>query len=102
MPLTQHPSSPSSSAQHQHEVRRIAYDRAVSVLKGAPRAVQSGAEARERLQFISQSLSDKIDEFLATGRIQKERDLCDTEYFRAMRSMTEVHGIGATKAHGAS
>lgn len=91
--------SPSQRPDDNYERRALAYRRAIAALRTAPRDVRSGAEAMERLLYISTSTAEKIDEYLKTGRIAKADKLCSTEYAQAMLRLTALHGAGPTTAH---
>ena len=92
--------SPSTgkSADLSHESRRIAYMKAISSLRGAPRPVRDGHEAAQRLKYISKSIADKIDELRSTGKIAKVEELCEGEYGKTMMLFGGVHGVGPATA----
>ncbi len=70
-----------------------AYDKAVKALASLDHAVTSGAEAA-KIDGIGIKLTKKIDEILATGKLQKLEKLKQDPDLAAIRLISRVSGIG--------
>ncbi|GAA5832925.1 hypothetical protein JCM5353_003306 [Sporobolomyces roseus] len=75
----------------------ISYSTALSALIACPYKITSGKEAR-KINKIGEKLEIKIDEYLATGKIQDAIDLEHNERFQALTSLMTVHGVGHHRA----
>lgn len=74
-----------------------AYRKAVSVLASHNKRIKSGDEAK-KLNGIGDKISQKIDEFLQTGKLRKLENIQRDETAQAISLLTRVSGIGPVKA----
>eukprot|EP00093_Oithona_nana_P002400 02400.XXX_319_1426_1 [CDS] Oithona nana genome sequencing. len=78
---------------HKHN----AYRKAAGVLSKLPERIKSGAEAK-KLEGIGTKISEKIDEFIATGKLRKLDKIRNEPESNAINELTRVAGIGPAKA----
>ncbi|KAA0202395.1 hypothetical protein HAZT_HAZT009249 [Hyalella azteca] len=74
-----------------------AYKTAASVLASHPKRIASGEEAA-KLKGIGKKIALKIDEFLATGKLEKLEKIRGDETSTALKELARVSGVGPTKA----
>ncbi|KAF5284918.1 hypothetical protein FQA39_LY16873 [Lamprigera yunnana] len=74
-----------------------AYRKAASALASWPCRITSGKEART-LNGVGDKIGKKIDEFLATGKLQKLENIHNDSASTAINLLTRVSGIGPAKA----
>ncbi|XP_067010757.2 DNA polymerase beta isoform X1 [Anabrus simplex] len=74
-----------------------AYRKAATTLAALSHRVTSGEEAR-KLDGIGEKISQKIDEFLKTGKLQKLEKIQHDDTSTAINLLTRVSGIGPAKA----
>ncbi|KAJ3650767.1 hypothetical protein Zmor_016847 [Zophobas morio] len=74
-----------------------AYRKAASVLSALPTRITSGSQAK-KLNGIGEKIAKKIDEFLATGKLQKLENIQNDSKNAAINLLTRVSGIGPAKA----
>jgi len=77
---------------HKHN----AYRKAAGVLSKLPERIKSGAEAK-KLEGIGAKIAEKIDEYIATGKLRKLDKIRNPES-NAINELTRVAGIGPAKA----
>ncbi|XP_077999246.1 DNA polymerase beta-like [Glandiceps talaboti] len=82
-----------SRAMHKYNV----YRKAASVLSKHPTRIKSGKEAR-KLEGIGEKIEKKIDEFIATGKLQKLEKIKADDKSMAINELTRVTGIGPAAA----
>ncbi|XP_070545125.1 DNA polymerase beta-like [Ptychodera flava] len=82
-----------SRAMHKYN----AYRKAASVLSKHPTRITSGKEAR-KLDGIGDKIAKKIDEFIATGKLQKLEKIKADDTSVAINNLTRVTGIGPAAA----
>ena len=70
---------------------------AAGVLSKLPERIKSGAEAK-KLEGIGTKISEKIDEFIATGKLRKLDKIRNEPESNAINELTRVAGIGPAKA----
>ncbi|GAA5873959.1 hypothetical protein JCM16303_002643 [Sporobolomyces ruberrimus] len=75
----------------------ISYSTALAAIIATPFVITSGAEART-INKIGEKIAIKIDEFVATGKIQDAVDVLTNERFIALSSLMTVHGVGHHRA----
>uniref|UniRef100_A0A4W3IS89 DNA polymerase n=1 Tax=Callorhinchus milii TaxID=7868 RepID=A0A4W3IS89_CALMI len=76
-------------AMHKYNV----YRKAASVIAKYPTKIKSGAEAK-KLEGIGDKIAKKIDEFLATGKLQKLEKIRQDDVSSSINFLTRVTGIG--------
>ncbi|XP_034249831.1 DNA polymerase beta-like [Thrips palmi] len=74
-----------------------AYRKAASAIASHSTRLTSGEEAR-KLDGVGQKISDKINEFLSTGKLQKLEKIHSDDTSTAVTLLTRVSGIGPAKA----
>lgn len=74
-----------------------AYRKAASVIASHSTRLTSGEEAR-KLDGVGQKISEKIKEFLSTGKLQKLEKIHADDKSTAITLLTRVSGIGPAKA----
>lgn len=74
-----------------------AYKKAAGVLSKHPARISSGAEAK-KLDGIGEKIAKKIDEILATGKLNKLEKIRSSDESKAINFLTEVSGIGPAAA----
>ncbi|XP_072051179.1 DNA polymerase beta-like [Amphiura filiformis] len=74
-----------------------AYRKAASTVAKHPTALKSGAEAK-KLDGVGVQIAKKIDEFLATGKLQKLEKIRGDDTSTAINLLTRVTGIGPAAA----
>ncbi|CAH1111989.1 unnamed protein product [Psylliodes chrysocephalus] len=74
------------------------YRKAAATLADYPSRIKSGTEAK-CLKGIGDKIGKKIDEFLATGKLQKLENIHGDSKNEAINLLTRVTGIGPAKAH---
>ncbi|XP_042200499.1 DNA polymerase beta [Callorhinchus milii] len=80
-------------AMHKYNV----YRKAASVIAKYPTKIKSGAEAK-KLEGIGDKIAKKIDEFLATGKLQKLEKIRQDDVSSSINFLTRVTGIGPAAA----
>ncbi|KAJ3175762.1 hypothetical protein HDU87_005755 [Geranomyces variabilis] len=75
--------------------RALSYRKAIAALKRHPKTVDSGAEAR-KINGIGAKIADKIDEIIATGRLQKAEEIPESE--PVLQLFRGIQGCGAKTA----
>jgi DNA polymerase/3'-5' exonuclease PolX len=78
--------------------RKMAYMKAASVIRGLDREIESEKDV-ENLRGIGDKISKKIKELLDTGKINKLETLQSSEKNIARGMLSEVWGIGPSKAN---
>ncbi|XP_038641146.1 DNA polymerase beta [Scyliorhinus canicula] len=74
-----------------------AYRKAASVIAKYPTKIKSGAEAK-KLDGVGDRIAKKIDEFLATGKLQKLEKIRHDDTSSSINFLTRVTGIGPAAA----
>lgn len=74
-----------------------AYKRAAESIRAYPSEIKSGKEAR-KLDGVGAKIEAKINEFLATGKVEKLNKIRKDESYQAISKLTEVSGIGPVAA----
>lgn len=74
-----------------------AYRKAASVIAKYPTIIKSGAEAK-KLEGVGDRIAKKIDEFLATGKLQKLEKIRQDDTSSSINFLTRVTGIGPAAA----
>ncbi|KAJ3156019.1 hypothetical protein HDU89_005582 [Geranomyces variabilis] len=75
--------------------RALSYRKAIAALKRHPKTVENGAEAR-KINGVGAKIADKIDEIIATGRLQKAEEIPESE--PVLQLFRGIHGCGAKTA----
>ncbi|KAF6084722.1 DNA polymerase beta [Phyllostomus discolor] len=70
-----------------------AYRKAASVIAKYPQKIKSGAEAK-KLPGVGTKIAEKIDEFLATGKLRKLEKIRQDDTSSSINFLTRVTGIG--------
>ncbi|XP_036310903.1 DNA polymerase beta isoform X4 [Pipistrellus kuhlii] len=70
-----------------------AYRKAASVIAKYPDKIKSGAEAK-KLPGVGTKIAEKIDEFLATGKLRKLEKIRQDDTSSSINFLTRVTGIG--------
>ncbi|XP_059541278.1 DNA polymerase beta isoform X3 [Myotis daubentonii] len=70
-----------------------AYRKAASVIAKYPHKIKSGAEAK-KLPGVGTKIAEKIDEFLATGKLRKLEKIRQDDTSSSINFLTRVTGIG--------
>ncbi|KAF6084721.1 DNA polymerase beta [Phyllostomus discolor] len=74
-----------------------AYRKAASVIAKYPQKIKSGAEAK-KLPGVGTKIAEKIDEFLATGKLRKLEKIRQDDTSSSINFLTRVTGIGPSAA----
>ncbi|XP_074143463.1 DNA polymerase beta isoform X2 [Sminthopsis crassicaudata] len=74
-----------------------AYRKAASVIAKYPSKIKSGAEAK-KLDGVGAKIAEKIDEFLATGKLRKLEKIRQDDTSSSINFLTRVSGIGPSAA----
>nr|CAD29091.1 chimeric DNA-directed DNA polymerase bf4-18 [synthetic construct] len=74
-----------------------AYRKAASVIAKYPHKIKSGAEAK-KLPGVGTKIAEKIDEFLATGKLRKLEKIRQDDTSSSINFLTRVTGIGPSAA----
>ncbi|XP_008977647.1 DNA polymerase beta isoform X2 [Sapajus apella] len=74
-----------------------AYRKAASVIAKYPYKIKSGAEAK-KLPGVGTKIAEKIDEFLATGKLRKLEKIRQDDTSSSINFLTRVSGIGPSAA----
>ncbi|KAK2499178.1 hypothetical protein MC885_018565, partial [Smutsia gigantea] len=74
-----------------------AYRKAASVIAKYPHKIKSGAEAK-KLPGVGTKIAEKIDEFLATGKLRKLEKIRQDDTSSSINFLTRVSGIGPSAA----
>ncbi|XP_039624112.1 DNA polymerase beta [Polypterus senegalus] len=74
-----------------------AYRKAASVISKYPFKIKSGAEAK-KLDGVGAKIAEKIDEFLATGKLRKLENIRKDDTSSSINLLTRVTGIGPAAA----
>ncbi|KAG9488625.1 DNA polymerase beta [Eleutherodactylus coqui] len=74
-----------------------AYRKAASVIAKYPTKIKSGAEAK-KLDGVGAKIAEKIDEFLATGKLRKLEKIRQDDTSSSINYLTRVSGIGPAAA----
>uniref|UniRef100_A0A8C4RDM0 Crossover junction endonuclease MUS81-like HHH domain-containing protein n=1 Tax=Erpetoichthys calabaricus TaxID=27687 RepID=A0A8C4RDM0_ERPCA len=69
------------------------YRKAASVISKYPFKIKSGAEAK-KLEGVGAKIAEKIDEFLATGKLRKLENIRKDDTSSSINLLTRVTGIG--------
>ncbi len=77
--------------------RYNAYRKAASAIASHPAEIQSGDQAL-KLNGVGKKIAKKIDEFLATGKLEKLEKIRADDGNRAINTLTQVANIGPAKA----
>lgn len=77
--------------------KSMAYRKAAATLEGLPRRVTSAADAKA-LPGIGVKISEKIEEFLSTGKVAKISKIRNDASSSAIQELTRVSGIGPAAA----
>uniref|UniRef100_A0A673SRS7 DNA polymerase n=1 Tax=Suricata suricatta TaxID=37032 RepID=A0A673SRS7_SURSU len=79
-----------------------AYRKAASVIAKYPHKIKSGAEAKKLNYFkkpgVGTKIAEKIDEFLATGKLRKLEKIRQDDTSSSINFLTRVSGIGPSAA----
>ncbi|KPP76015.1 DNA polymerase beta-like, partial [Scleropages formosus] len=70
-----------------------AYRKAASVIAKYPEKIKSGAEAK-KLDGVGAKIAEKIDEYLATGKLRKLEKIRSDDTSSSISLLTRVTGIG--------
>lgn len=79
-----------------YKFKVTAYKKAIHTIKNYDKEIKSGSQAKT-LDNIGKGISDKIDEFLKTGKISEIYELIDPNTL-ILNELQSVHGIGPAKA----
>ncbi|XP_045142788.1 DNA polymerase beta [Echinops telfairi] len=74
-----------------------AYRKAASVIAKYPHKIKSGAEAK-KLPGVGAKIAEKIDEYLATGKLRKLEKIRQDDTSSSINFLTRVTGIGPSAA----
>uniref|UniRef100_A0A8C5R4G2 DNA polymerase n=1 Tax=Leptobrachium leishanense TaxID=445787 RepID=A0A8C5R4G2_9ANUR len=74
-----------------------AYRKAASVISKYPTKIKSGTEAK-KLDGVGAKIAEKIDEFLATGKLRKLEKIRQDDTSSSINFLTRVSGIGPAAA----
>ncbi|XP_036385251.1 DNA polymerase beta-like [Megalops cyprinoides] len=74
-----------------------AYRKAASVIGKYPQKIKSGTEAK-KLDGVGAKIAEKIDEFLATGKLRKLEKIRNDDTSTSINLLTRVTGIGPAAA----
>ncbi|KAJ8287312.1 hypothetical protein GJAV_G00050110 [Gymnothorax javanicus] len=74
-----------------------AYRKAASVIAKYPQKIKSGSEAK-KLDGVGAKIAEKIDEFLATGKLRKLEKIRNDDTSTSINLLTRVTGIGPAAA----
>ncbi|XP_006625654.1 DNA polymerase beta [Lepisosteus oculatus] len=74
-----------------------AYRKAASVISKYPQKIKSGSEAK-KLEGVGTKIAEKIDEFLATGKLRKLEKIRSDDTSTSINFLTRVTGIGPAAA----
>ncbi|XP_040270760.1 DNA polymerase beta [Bufo bufo] len=74
-----------------------AYRKAASVISKYPTKIKNGAEAK-KLDGVGAKIAEKIDEFLATGKLRKLEKIRQDDTSSSINFLTRVTGIGPAAA----
>lgn len=74
-----------------------AYRKAASVIAKYPHKIKSGTEAK-KLDGVGAKIAEKIDEFLATGKLRKLERIRNDDTSTSINFLTRVTGIGPAAA----
>ncbi|XP_035245874.1 DNA polymerase beta-like [Anguilla anguilla] len=74
-----------------------AYRKAASVIAKYPQKIKSGTEAK-KLDGVGAKIAEKIDEFLATGKLRKLERIRNDDTSTSINFLTRVTGIGPAAA----
>ncbi|KAJ8338789.1 hypothetical protein SKAU_G00355750 [Synaphobranchus kaupii] len=74
-----------------------AYRKAASVIAKYPQKIKSGTEAK-KLDGVGGKIAEKIDEFLATGKLRKLERIRNDDTSSSINLLTRVTGIGPAAA----
>ncbi|XP_048852780.1 DNA polymerase beta [Brienomyrus brachyistius] len=74
-----------------------AYRKAASVIAKYPEKIKSGTEAK-KLDGVGAKIAEKIDEFLATGKLKKLEKIRNDDTSSSINFLTRVTGIGPAAA----
>ncbi|XP_018584158.1 DNA polymerase beta [Scleropages formosus] len=74
-----------------------AYRKAASVIAKYPEKIKSGAEAK-KLDGVGAKIAEKIDEYLATGKLRKLEKIRSDDTSSSISLLTRVTGIGPAAA----
>ncbi|KAJ8261464.1 hypothetical protein COCON_G00171870 [Conger conger] len=74
-----------------------AYRKAASVISKYPQKIKSGTEAK-KLDGVGAKIAEKIDEFLATGKLRKLERIRNDDTSTSINLLTRVTGIGPAAA----
>ncbi|XP_056426946.1 DNA polymerase beta [Hyla sarda] len=74
-----------------------AYRKAASVISKYPTKIKSGTEAK-KLDGVGAKIAEKIDEFLATGKLRKLEKIRQDDTSSSINFLTRVTGIGPAAA----
>ncbi|XP_019346611.1 DNA polymerase beta isoform X2 [Alligator mississippiensis] len=74
-----------------------AYRKAASAIAKYPSKIRSGAEAK-KLEGVGAKIAEKIDEFLATGKLRKLEKIRQDDTSSSINFLTRVSGIGPAAA----
>lgn len=75
----------------------LSYRRSLSMLKAVPRRISSGAEA-SKLQDVGPKVAERIDEFLATGRVEEAEGIKESEKYQTLNLLASVFTVGTSTA----
>ncbi|KAF8605482.1 Nucleotidyltransferase [Ceratobasidium sp. AG-I] len=78
-------------------IKELSYSRAIATLKAYPKLISNVDEVTE-LPGIGPKMRTLVQEYIDTGSIAAARKAADTERFRSLSELTQIHGIGPTKA----
>uniref|UniRef100_A0A8C9V5M9 DNA polymerase n=1 Tax=Scleropages formosus TaxID=113540 RepID=A0A8C9V5M9_SCLFO len=73
-----------------------AYRKAASVIAKYPEKIKSGAEAK-KLDGVGAKIAEKIDEYLATGKLRKLEKIRSDDTSSSISLLTRVTGIGSPR-----
>lgn len=75
----------------------LSYRRSLSILKAVPRRIKSGAEA-SKLSDVGPKVAERIDEFLATGRVEEAEAIKASERYQTLNLISSVFTVGTSTA----
>lgn len=76
--------------------RSKAYKNAADILRSYPDQIRSGSQAQDNIKGIGKSIASKIDELLATGKLEliESRSVEEREKEKATKLFEGIYGIG--------
>jgi len=77
--------------------RSFGYEKAIAAIKRHPRPI-SGREEAAAIRGVGHKMADKIEEILASGKLQKVGEVCGDERAVTLDLFNRIWGVGPTTA----